>query len=420
MTQMKLNPLAVATPSTSSSTSPAAARHTQSFDQVLGGQSRTREQGSSAESPPVRRSVERSEARQPQRTTRNDVVSRDDSGVATQQKPEATDASRNIDSDPANEGTAGDRTADEQDVVATGEAIDEPMAPTPAQETSPEPIQQAIAAVIGRNAATSTGGSDQSVKITTNDAEVGSEGETVENSQASSTNTIVAKAGEDSDAGGATTSQQGNTDGGKASVNVGLTGSTTDESKVQLPQSGVALVVGAEPAGGTSPAAQISPSNNTSPEPALQQSAEEANAARVARALQQAVKQGGGTVTMRLMPPELGVVRVQMELSNGVASVRFQTEDASVASMLTRQMTTLKQALESRGLRVDRLEAQALPPVSQNGAGDAASDRRAESSPDQGRSRGGFTPGDEGRRHGDARSRDRARTFERALVDEIG
>lgn len=418
MTQMKLNPLAMATPSTSSSMSPTAARHAEPFDRVLGAQSRAQEQGSPAVSPPVRRSVEKTEARHPQRLTRNDAVSRDDSGVVTQQKPEATDAPRSVDSDPVSEGADGDRTADEQDVVATAEAMDEPAAPAPAQETSPELLQQAIAVVIGRNAATSTGSSDQSVKITT--TEGGSEGETVENSQASSAHAVVAKPGEDSDVGGKQTSQQGNAEGGKASINVALTGSMTDEAKVQSPQPGVAAVVGAEPAGGTSPVAQTSPSNNASPEPTPQQSTEEVNAARVARALQQTVKQGGGTVTMRLMPPELGVVRVQMELNNGVASVRFQTEDASVASMLTRQMTTLKQALESRGLRVDRLEAQALPPVIQNGAGDAAADRRAESSPDQGRSRGGFTPGDEGRRHGDARPRGRARTFERALVDEIG
>jgi len=419
MTQMKLNPLAVATPSTSSSTSHAAARHTQSFDRVLGVQSRAQEQGLSAVSPD-RRSVEKSEPRQSQRPPRDDAVSRDDPGAVSQRQTEATDTPSRVDSDRTHERTDDGPNADDKDVVAATEAASESVASTPTQDAASEPIQQAIASVIGGNPVATTNGSGQSLKVSAAEDEAASEGESVVLSQTGSTAVAATKAGEDSDAGGEQSSQHENAEGGKASTNIALTGSMTDEAKVQLLQPGVAAVVGAEPAGGTSPVAQTSPSNNASPEPTPQQSTEEVNAARVARALQQAVKQGGGTVTMRLMPPELGVVRVQMELNNGVASVRFQTEDASVASMLTRQMTTLKQALESRGLRVDRLEAQALPPVIQNGAGDVAADRRAESSPDQGRSRGGFTPGDEGRRRGDARSRDRAQTFERALVDEIG
>ncbi|MCE9592237.1 MAG: flagellar hook-length control protein FliK [Planctomycetes bacterium] len=181
------------------------------------------------------------------------------------------------------------------------------------------------------------------------------------------------------------------------------------------------VVAGAEAAGKTTSMAQSTPSHNpgvTAPTP---QNPEEANVARVARALQQAVQQKGGTVTLRLQPPELGLVRVQMEVVNGVASVRFQAEDETVTSMLSRQMTTLKQALEGQGLKVDRLEAQTLPqPAPQTNTGDSSMERRAESSPDDGRSRGGFTPGDEGRSRGDGQARRRTATFNQAMVDAIG
>ena len=53
---------------------------------------------------------------------------------------------------------------------------------------------------------------------------------------------------------------------------------------------------------------------------------ETAFASRVVRGLSAMVNQRGGVMTMRLDPPELGQLRVQMSLQAGVVSARFFAE----------------------------------------------------------------------------------------------
>ncbi|NJL32145.1 MAG: flagellar hook-length control protein FliK, partial [Phycisphaerales bacterium] len=50
------------------------------------------------------------------------------------------------------------------------------------------------------------------------------------------------------------------------------------------------------------------------------------NAARIARGLQSALAQRGGTVTLRLHPPELGLLKIQMEIQDGSVQAKFMTE----------------------------------------------------------------------------------------------
>jgi|GEM_PF-6566630 len=80
------------------------------------------------------------------------------------------------------------------------------------------------------------------------------------------------------------------------------------------------------------------------------------NIARIARALRNGVQQNGGTINIRMTPPDLGMVRVTMNLRNGVVSASFVAENNSVSDMLSNQMGHLRNALQSHGLTIDRID----------------------------------------------------------------
>jgi flagellar hook-length control protein FliK len=98
------------------------------------------------------------------------------------------------------------------------------------------------------------------------------------------------------------------------------------------------------------------------------QQAEE-NLSRVTRGIQTAVQQNGGSVTLRVSPPDLGMVRVQMHIESGIVRAEIVAQHESVSSMLSRELGQLKNALEGQGLVVDHLSVQtmsATPPTSQS------------------------------------------------------
>ncbi len=121
------------------------------------------------------------------------------------------------------------------------------------------------------------------------------------------------------------------------------------------------------------------------------------NAARVARGMSQALKSHGGAVTLRLTPPELGTVRVHLEMQGTTVSARFHAQTDTAQAMLSRQLTQLRQGLEAQGLTVDRLSVASL---SSDGSGDASNSRddRGRDGMPEGRSRG---------QHGGGSSNDR-------------
>lgn len=135
---------------------------------------------------------------------------------------------------------------------------------------------------------------------------------------------------------------------------------------------------------------------------------------RVARGLHNAIQQNGGTVTMRLNPPELGVLRIELEMHNGTASVRFQTEHTNVRELLNQQLSTLRQGLEGHGVSVERLDVQM--------AANSSRESHLNQQPDDGRSRGQFSQREgrssNGSPQGDA-SRQQPRSFFDEFVDAV-
>jgi len=80
---------------------------------------------------------------------------------------------------------------------------------------------------------------------------------------------------------------------------------------------------------------------------------------RIVRGLSTMVNQRGGVMKMRLDPPELGDLRVQMTLNRGVVTAEFQASSTQAHSLLERNLATLRNALEAQGLTVDRLTVHA-------------------------------------------------------------
>lgn len=88
---------------------------------------------------------------------------------------------------------------------------------------------------------------------------------------------------------------------------------------------------------------------------------EKAFSGHVVRGLATMVNQRGGVMNMRLDPPELGALRVQMTLTRGVVSAEFQASTPQAQGLLERNLTVLRSALEGQGLTVDRLTVHISP-----------------------------------------------------------
>jgi flagellar hook-length control protein FliK len=88
-------------------------------------------------------------------------------------------------------------------------------------------------------------------------------------------------------------------------------------------------------------------------------------ATRVARGLTAMVNQNGGSMAMRLDPPELGQLRVQMVVHQATVTAEFHASTTQAQAILEKHMAILRTALESQGLSVERLTVNG--PSSANG-----------------------------------------------------
>jgi flagellar hook-length control protein FliK len=76
---------------------------------------------------------------------------------------------------------------------------------------------------------------------------------------------------------------------------------------------------------------------------------------RVARAFQ-AVEGRQGVVRLRLHPPELGSLRVEIRVQHGALTARLETESAAVQSLLIDHAQALRERLAEQGIRVERFD----------------------------------------------------------------
>jgi flagellar hook-length control protein FliK len=194
---------------------------------------------------------------------------------------------------------------------------------------------------------------------------------------------------------------------------------------------GLKLDLPATPAPSTAPTAQVGPVPTASlspvapavpqataaqplPVPEQEATQDQANVARVVRGMQGALNQQGGSVTLRLTPPELGTVRIELALMQGTVNARFHTETESVRQLLTEQLAQLRAGLERQGLNVERLVVQTQQATSTSFGQQQGG---ADQSPHDGRSRGEYAaPQDQRRESGQQKPQ---RQFEQELLDAV-
>lgn len=85
----------------------------------------------------------------------------------------------------------------------------------------------------------------------------------------------------------------------------------------------------------------------------------DANIERILRLVHSRIGRERSVATLRLDPPELGTVRVHMDLRQENLSLRIETQTTAAQRLLHEQVETLRQGLEASGIYLDRIEIRA-------------------------------------------------------------
>ncbi|QDU55315.1 flagellar hook-length control protein FliK [Aeoliella mucimassa] len=76
---------------------------------------------------------------------------------------------------------------------------------------------------------------------------------------------------------------------------------------------------------------------------------------RVSKAFQ-AAESRGGTIQLRLSPPELGAMRIELDLQQGVMTAKLETETAAAKNVLLDNLPALRERLAAQEIRIDKFE----------------------------------------------------------------
>jgi flagellar hook-length control protein FliK len=76
---------------------------------------------------------------------------------------------------------------------------------------------------------------------------------------------------------------------------------------------------------------------------------------RVSRAVQSSVDRGG-EVRLRLSPPELGSLKVEIIVKQGVMNARLEAETPAARSLLLENLPMLRERLAEQNIRIDRFD----------------------------------------------------------------
>jgi flagellar hook-length control protein FliK len=92
---------------------------------------------------------------------------------------------------------------------------------------------------------------------------------------------------------------------------------------------------------------------------------------RVARALETA-QERGGPLNLRLSPPELGAMRLQLEVKQGVMTAKVETDTAAARQALLDNLPALRERLADHNVRIDRFDVD----VRRDGTGENAAQNK--------------------------------------------
>jgi flagellar hook-length control protein FliK len=106
-----------------------------------------------------------------------------------------------------------------------------------------------------------------------------------------------------------------------------------------------------------------------------------ANHAQIVNSVHTQLLPNGGSMRLRLDPPDLGAMQVTVRMRDGVMSAEFQTSNDQAAKLLSHSLGDLKTQLESQGMSVDKLHVTSSPQESHGKAGDSESRQQRDQSP---------------------------------------
>lgn len=103
-------------------------------------------------------------------------------------------------------------------------------------------------------------------------------------------------------------------------------------------------------------AVPASSANSTSSSDAADEGRNDATIERFMRVLRGRLSKEGGQMTVRLDPPSLGKIRVHMDIQRDAVSLRIDADTHLAQRLLTEQSESLRAAVESAGLSLERLD----------------------------------------------------------------
>jgi flagellar hook-length control protein FliK len=107
---------------------------------------------------------------------------------------------------------------------------------------------------------------------------------------------------------------------------------------------------------------------------------------RVARAFQ-SMGERGGTIRLRLSPPELGSLRVEISVRHGTMSARLQAEKNATRNLLLDNLPALRERLEQQNIKIEHFQVDLMD---QSTGG--MSDQAFSQTPADGSARGNYPP----------------------------
>jgi flagellar hook-length control protein FliK len=151
--------------------------------------------------------------------------------------------------------------------------------------------------------------------------------------------------------------------------------------------------VGADPAAGLSLDAAAATSNQTAAQgtaaapkvagPAIAQPPEvqfaDSNHDSIVTGVKAQLMPHGGAMEIRLDPPELGALKVMVEMRDGTMTATFQTSNEEATRLLSHSLNQLKHVLEGQGVSVERLQVQQAPKSDSQSGGDDAKQQQQQS-----------------------------------------
>lgn len=76
---------------------------------------------------------------------------------------------------------------------------------------------------------------------------------------------------------------------------------------------------------------------------------------RVTRAFQ-AAEQRGGTIQLRLSPPELGAMKIELSVQQGTLTAKLETETAAAKTVLLDNLPALRERLAAQDIRIEKFD----------------------------------------------------------------